>query len=86
MDLFFLTSSVFSSQEGSQRGLGCVSLLSLLSLPLSLSPSPLSSLFSLLSLSLFPSPTPLRFGGLPGREKPGLVYYYFLDSPPILYF
>lgn len=83
MDLFFLTSSVFSSQEGSQRGLGCVSLLSLLSLPLSLSPSPLSSLSS---LSLFPSPTPLRFGGLPGREKPGLVYYYFLDSPPILYF
>jgi hypothetical protein len=26
MDLFFLTSSVFSSQEGSQRGLGCFSL------------------------------------------------------------
>lgn len=24
MDLFFLTSSVFSSQEGSQRGLGSV--------------------------------------------------------------
>ena len=32
MDLFFLTSSVFGSQEGSQRGLGCV-----LSLSLSLS-------------------------------------------------
>lgn len=32
MDLFFLTSSVLSSQEGSQRGLGCV-------LSLSLSPS-----------------------------------------------
>lgn len=29
MDLFFLTSSVFSSQEGSQRGLGCVLSLSL---------------------------------------------------------
>lgn len=24
MDLFFLTSSVLSSREGSQRGLGCV--------------------------------------------------------------
>lgn len=29
MDLFFLTSSVFGSQEGSQRGLGCVRSLSL---------------------------------------------------------
>lgn len=37
MDLFFLTSSVFSSQEGSQRGLGCTLSLSLfLSPPLSL--------------------------------------------------